>query len=310
MLRIVRVLAPNPDVYTLEGTNTWVVGESPSVVIDPGPDIPAHLDEVARVAGRVGAVLVTHDHPDHAPGAAAFAGSAKAPLFAFRLPGAEHLRDGQVVRAGGLELTAIHTPGHSADHVAFHLATEGALFTGDAVLGRGTSFIDPPEGDLTKYLRSLQRMQELEPTTLYPGHGPVVIRAGAKLREYLDHRADRERQVLAVLTEGPSTIAAIVERIYVDYPPEVRPLAARSVLAHLLKLQAEGRVASTGRGADATWGTVVPRECARCGRPVKGRARYCSTCSLVILQEGAEAEAGGAPAAVASEPEPEPAPEG
>jgi glyoxylase-like metal-dependent hydrolase (beta-lactamase superfamily II) len=301
VLRIVRVLAPNPDVYTLEGTNTWIVGEAPSIVIDPGPDIPAHLDEVARVAGRVGAVLVTHDHPDHAPGASAFAGSTRAPLYAFRLPGAEHLRDGQVVRAGGLEITAVHTPGHSADHVVFHLASEGALFTGDAVLGRGTSFIDPPEGDLAKYLRSLQRMQELAPKTLYPGHGPVVMRAGSKLQEYLEHREERERQVLEALTLGPRTISALVETIYVDYPVEVHPLAARSVLAHLLKLEAEGRVARTGRGEDATWGMVVPRECARCGRPVKGRARYCSSCSLVMLQEGA---------AAAPEQEPEPAPEG
>jgi len=311
VLRIVRVLAPNPDVYTLEGTNTWIVGESLSVVIDPGPDIPAHLDEVARVAGRVGAVLVTHDHPDHAPGAAAFAEAARAPLLAFRLPGAEHLRDGQVVRTGDLEIAAIHTPGHSADHVVFHVAGEAALFTGDAVLGRGTSFIDPPEGDLATYLRSLQRMQELLPRTLYPGHGPVVMRAGAKLQEYLDHRAEREQQVLAALADGPRPIDAIVETIYVDYPPEVRPLAARSVLAHLLKLQTEGRVARSGTGEDATWGTVAPRACARCGRPVRGRARYCSTCSLVILQEGAAAAtATDADADAASRPTPEPAPEG
>lgn len=309
MLRIVRVLAPNPDVYTLEGTNTWIVGEAPSVVIDPGPDIPAHLDEVARLAGRVGAVLVTHDHPDHAPGAAAFAEAAGAPLFAFRLPGAEHVRDGQIVRTGDLEIVAIHTPGHSADHVVFHLGREGALFTGDAVLGRGTSFIDPPEGDLVKYLRSLQRMQELAPRTLYPGHGPVVMRAAAKLQEYLDHRAEREQQVLAALADGPRPIAAIVETIYVDYPPEVRPLAARSVLAHLLKLQTEGRVTRSGAGEDATWRTVVPRACARCGRPVKGRARYCPTCSLVILQEGAPAASGGTTDTDASAA-PEPAAEG
>lgn len=307
MLRILRVLAPNPDVYTLEGTNTWVVGESPSVVIDPGPDIAAHLDEVARVAGRVGAVLVTHDHPDHAPGAVAFAEAARAPLYAFRLPGAEHLRDGHVVSVAGLELAAIHTPGHSADHVVFYLASEGALFTGDAVLGRGTSFIDPPEGDLAKYLRSLQRMQELAPRTLYPGHGPIVMRAAAKLQEYLDHRAERERQVLAALAEGPQPIAALVATIYADYPPEVRPLAARSVLAHLLKLEAEGRVARTGKGEDATWGTVVPRECARCGRPVKGRARYCSTCSLVMLQEGSGAAT--SPSGVTADAEPEAEPE-
>jgi glyoxylase-like metal-dependent hydrolase (beta-lactamase superfamily II) len=304
VLRILRVLAPNPDIYTLEGTNTWVVGEDPSIVIDPGPDLSQHLDDVARVAGRVGAVLVTHDHPDHAPGAAAFAEAARAPLYAFRLPGAEHLRDGQIVRAGRLEVTAVHTPGHSADHVVFHLGSERALFTGDAVLGRGTSFIDPPEGDLVKYLRSLQRMQELAPRTLYPGHGPIVMRAGAKLQEYLDHRAEREAQVLAALAEGPQQISAMVETIYVAYPPEVHPLAARSVFAHLLKLESEGRVSRAGKGEDATWGTVVPRACARCGRPVRGRARYCSTCSLVLLQEGSEAARESGP-----EPAPEPAPE-
>jgi glyoxylase-like metal-dependent hydrolase (beta-lactamase superfamily II) len=309
LLRILRVLAPNPDVYTLEGTNTWVVGEDPSIVIDPGPEIPRHLDDVARVAGRVGAVLVTHDHPDHAPGAAAFAAAARAPLYAFRLPGADHLRDGQVVRAGGLEITAMHTPGHSADHVVFHLVSEDALFTGDAVLGRGTSFIDPPEGDLVKYLRSLERMQELAPRTLYPGHGPIVMRAGAKLQEYLDHRTEREAQVLTVLSEGPEPISALVETIYVGYPPEVHPLAARSVLAHLLKLESEGRVARTGKGEDAIWGTVVPRECARCGRPVKGRARYCSTCSLVLLQEGSGTAQEFAAPGSAAEPAPESATE-
>ncbi|MEO8477817.1 MAG: MBL fold metallo-hydrolase [Actinomycetota bacterium] len=286
MLRILRVLAPNPDVYTLEGTNTWIVGTEPSLVIDPGPDIAAHLDTVGRLAGGVGAVLVTHDHPDHAPGAIAFAESVGAPLYAFRLPGAEHLRDGQIVRVGAFAISAVHTPGHSADHVAFHLPAEGALFTGDAVLGRGTSFIDPPEGDLAKYLRSLQRMQELAPRTLYPGHGPIVMRAGEKLQEYVDHRADREAQVLAALASGAQTVSALVETIYSNYPPEVRPLAARSVLAHLLKLASEGRVARAGLGEDATWGIVVPRECARCGRAVRGRARYCSTCSLVLLQEG------------------------
>ncbi len=286
MLRILRVLAPNPDVYTLEGTNTWIVGERPAAVIDPGPDIAAHLEAVGRLAGRVGAVLVTHDHPDHAPGAIAFAESAGAPLYAFRLPGAEHLRDGQSIGVGGLEITAVHTPGHSADHVVFHLPSEGALFTGDAVLGRGTSFIDPPDGDLAKYLRSLQRMQDLAPRTLYPGHGPIVLRAGQKLQEYLDHRAEREAQVLAALGDGARTVSDLVETIYANYPPEVHPLAARSVLAHLLKLASEGRVARSGTGEDATWGTVVPRACARCGRPVRGRARYCSTCSLVLLQEG------------------------
>jgi glyoxylase-like metal-dependent hydrolase (beta-lactamase superfamily II) len=291
MLRIVRVLAPNPSPYTLEGTNTWIVGEDPAIVIDPGPDdLPGHLDEVARTAGAVGAVLVTHDHPDHAPGAAAFAGRVGAPLWAFRLAGAEHLRDGQVVRAGSLALTAIHTPGHTSDHLVFSEPATGSLFTGDAVVGRGTSFIDPPDGDLARYLRSLHRMQELAPRTIYPGHGPVVLDAPTKLEEYLTHRAEREEQILAALGEGERSIEGLVAEIYVGYPPEVHPLAARSVLAHLLKLEGEGRVEHVGAGDGARYRAIAPRICDRCGRrPVQGRARYCGPCSLALLQDTAGA---------------------
>ena len=290
MLPIVRVLAPNPSPYTLEGTNTWVLGErgGPVIVIDPGPDDPGHLDEVARTAGTsVAAVLVTHDHPDHAPGAAAFAARVGAPLLAFRLAGAEHLRDGQRVTAGALTLTAVHTPGHTSDHMVFHEPGTGALFAGDAVLGRGTSFIDPPDGDLGQYLRSLARMQELGARTIYPGHGPVVLDAPAKLQEYLDHRVEREQQIVDAISNEPRTIGDLVAEIYAAYPPEVHDLAARSVLAHLLKLSAEGRAAHEGRGDDARWQAVAPRACERCGKPVKGRGRYCGSCSLILLQEGA-----------------------
>lgn len=311
MLRIVRVLAPNPSPYTLEGTNTWIVSggtdvlgatgtssppgvpsppEGPVVVIDPGPDDPAHLEEVALAAGpRVAAVLVTHNHPDHAPGATAFASRVAAPLYAFRLPGAEHLRDGQQVRTDGLTLSAVHTPGHTSDHIAFHVAAHAALFTGDAVLGRGTSFIDPPDGDLGQYLRSLARMQELEPRTIYPGHGPVVLKAGAKLQEYVDHRAEREQQIVDAISRDPRTIADVVAAIYAAYPPQVHELAARSVLAHLLKLSAEGRAAHEGHGDDARWQVIAPRSCERCGKPTNARGRYCRSCSLILLQEGSGA---------------------
>jgi glyoxylase-like metal-dependent hydrolase (beta-lactamase superfamily II) len=288
MLSIVRVLAPNPSIHTLEGTNTWIVGRDPVIVIDPGPDdLPGHLDEVARTAGRVGAVLVTHDHPDHAPGAAAFAARVGAPLFAFRLAGAEHLRDGQIVRVGAVALTAVHTPGHTSDHLVFFEPGSGSLFSGDAVIGRGTSFIDPPDGDLVRYLRSLQRMQELAPRTIYPGHGPVVWDAPGKLIEYLAHRAEREEQVLAALADDRRTIAELVASIYASYPPDVHPLAARSVLAHLVKLEAEGRVEHAGSGDEARYRAVTPRTCDRCGRPVKGRARLCGPCSLAVLQDTA-----------------------
>jgi glyoxylase-like metal-dependent hydrolase (beta-lactamase superfamily II) len=288
VLRVLRILAPNPGVYTLDGTNTWILGADPAAVIDPGPDIAEHLHEVAESAGRVSAVLVTHDHPDHAPGARRFAESVGAPLYAFRLEGAEHLRDGQLVPVGDLEIAALHTPGHTADHLVFHLPEEGAMFTGDTVLGRGTSFIDPPEGDVAHYLRSLQRMRELAPRILYPGHGPVVLRGTEKIQAYLDHRAEREEQVRSAITPGPRTVPQIVSEIYADYPEEVHELAARSVLAHLLKLQAEGGADRKGSGPDAAWSSIAPRACARCGKPVRGRGRYCGSCSVILLQEGAE----------------------
>jgi glyoxylase-like metal-dependent hydrolase (beta-lactamase superfamily II) len=284
MLAVRRVLAPNPGVYTLEGTNTWIVGSEPSIVIDPGPDLPEHLAEVARQAGRVGAVVVTHDHPDHAPGALPFAELVGAPLYAYRLAGAERLRGGQDLRVGGLELKAVQTPGHTSDHIAFFEPDSGALFTGDAVLGRGTSFIDPPDGDLVAYLRSLKRMVELGPRTIYPGHGPVVLRGREKLLGYLAHREEREAQVLGALADGPRTIAEMVEVIYADRPKDVHPLAARSVLAHLLKLADEGRAERTGKTDEGPWIASIPRTCQRCGRKVKGKARYCNSCSLAMLQ--------------------------
>jgi glyoxylase-like metal-dependent hydrolase (beta-lactamase superfamily II) len=285
MLSIRRVLAPNPSVYTLEGTNTWIVGSDPAFVIDPGPDIPEHLAEVAREAGSVGAVLVTHDHPDHAPGAIPFARLVDAPVYAYRLAGAARLSAGQRVRAGDLDLTAVHTPGHTSDHVAFFEPGSGALFTGDAVLGRGTSFIDPPDGDLVQYLRSLRRLIDLDARSIYPGHGPVVLRAREKLAQYLAHREDREAQVVSALADGPRTIAEIVEVIYADQPKDVRPLAARSVLAHLRKLADEGRAERTGKAEDGPWVASTPRMCERCGRrQVKGRARYCDSCTLAMLQ--------------------------
>lgn len=284
MLRIVRVLASNPSVYTLEGTNTWVVGDDPTIVIDPGPDDPAHHAEVLRAAGTVAVVLVTHDHEDHGEGALAFAERANAPVRAWRLAGAQRIRDGAKAEVPGARLIAVHTPGHSADHMVFFEPSEGALFTGDAVVGRGTSFIDPPDGDLTAYLTSLHTMLELHPRTIYPGHGPVVPDAPAKLREYLAHRAEREEQVLAGLAAGDERVAELVTRIYEGYPSEVHALAARSVTAHLQKLQREGRAKAQGRGGSQTWIAVVPAACARCGRPVRGRGRYCPSCSLALLQ--------------------------
>lgn len=286
MTRIVRILAPNPGLRELDGTNTWVVGRWPAVVVDPGVDEPRHLTEVLEAAGRVGAILLTHDHPDHEPGASTLASQTGAPVLAARRAEArERLRDGQAIRMPGVEVVAVATPGHTPDHVSFFLPSDRALFTGDAVLGRGTSVIDPPEGDLAQYLRSLQRMRDLEPRTIHPGHGPLVLDAVGKLDEYLAHRQMREEQVLEGLAEGARTPEELVRGIYGDHPAELHPLAARSVLAHLLKLEAEGRVARSKKDGELRFARSEPRACARCGRPVRGRARLCGPCSLAVLQE-------------------------
>jgi glyoxylase-like metal-dependent hydrolase (beta-lactamase superfamily II) len=247
MTRTIRILAPNPGPFTLEGTNTWVLGPGPSLVVDPGPDDPAHLERVAEAAGGVIAIILTHPHPDHAPGAPALARSTGARVLAFDpSPGEHALPDGSVVEGGGFRLRVMHTPGHTPDHVVLHDLQSDAMFTGDAVLGRGTSVIDPPDGDLAAYLRSIRAMLAIGPPVLYPGHGPVVWDGRARLREYLRHREERERQVLAGLAAGPRSPADLVPTIYADHDPVLHGPAARSVLAHLLKLEAEGRVRRVG----------------------------------------------------------------
>jgi glyoxylase-like metal-dependent hydrolase (beta-lactamase superfamily II) len=261
VISVVRILAPNPRPRELEGTNTWVVGRRDSIVIDPGPDDEGHLCEVAREAGRVGAILLTHAHADHAKGARSLAEMTGATVFGFRPPaGGRKLRDGQDFEVGGATVHVLGTPGHSPDHVAFFLDDRRALFTGDAVLGRGRSVIVPPGGELVAHLRSLRRMRELSPRTIHPGHGPVVLYPAARLDECLEDLAMLEERVIAAL-------------------------AARPLLGHLMKLESEGRVQKRTKGGVARWSVCQPRHCARCGRPVKGRARLCGPCSLAVLQE-------------------------
>jgi glyoxylase-like metal-dependent hydrolase (beta-lactamase superfamily II) len=285
--RVRRILAPNPGPFTLEGTNTWVVGERPSVVIDPGPEDAGHLLAILDEAEPVAAIVLTHRHPDHAPGAARLSEVARAPVHAFRPErGETPLTDGQVIEAGSAHLRVVHTPGHTADHVAFFMDGQRFLFTGDAVLGRGTSVVDPPEGDMAEYMTSLATMRELGPRVIYPGHGPVVFDAEAKLDEYLAHRADREQQVLAALKAGRATTGQIVPGIYAkEIPESMFPVAERSVLAHLIKLEREGKVARTGRGDAARFAVVTPKACRRCGRPAAPGSSLCNRCAMAALQE-------------------------
>jgi glyoxylase-like metal-dependent hydrolase (beta-lactamase superfamily II) len=246
------VLAPNPGPMTLEGTNTYLLGAPDSgavIVVDPGPDDPRHRTSVeAALADRdaeVAAVVLTHHHVDHAE-AAGWAANWGAPLRAFTpslVPGeATPLRDGESVAGGGVSVEALHTPGHASDHLCLRVRQTGVVLTGDHVLGRGTSVVAWPDGDMGAYLASLERLARMPATALYPGHGPVLPDPARVLGEYIAHRHERERQVLDALAAGAATPAAIVRRVYADVDPVLHPPAERSVRAHLAKLVDEERV--------------------------------------------------------------------
>jgi len=236
------VLAPNPGPMTLDGTNTWVLREASSescVVVDPGPLMQAHLDEVAA-CGPVDVVLLTHGHPDHSEGARRFAELTGAPVRALdrahRL-GDEGLGEGDVVAAAGIELRVLATPGHSSDSLSFVL--DDAVLTGDTVLGRGTTVVAHPDGVLGEYLESLSRLQELGDLTVLPGHGPELPSAGTAAQQYLAHREQRLEQVRAALAAGASTPQQVVEIVYADVDRGLWPAATLSVRAQLAYLQGE-----------------------------------------------------------------------
>jgi glyoxylase-like metal-dependent hydrolase (beta-lactamase superfamily II) len=253
----VRVLAPNPSPMTLDGTNTYVVGLPGSgsvVIVDPGPSDAEHLERVrAAVAdadATVDVILLTHHHVDHTEAAATFAAAFDAPLAASTPevagPGGRVLADGEVLDVAGGRIEVVATPGHTRDHLAFRLPT-GALLTGDHVLGRGTSVVAHPDGDLVAYLASLRKVLDLGPDALLPGHGPAVTEdPSAVVRYYLEHRAVRAEQVLRVLTAGPATVDELVARIYADVDRRLWPAAAASTRATLNALVAEGRLATVG----------------------------------------------------------------
>jgi glyoxylase-like metal-dependent hydrolase (beta-lactamase superfamily II) len=251
--RVGRLRANNPSPMTLDGTNGYVVRVGPQalVAIDPGPVDDAQraaFVAAARDAGaRYVAILVTHGHPDHAPGAAPLAAATGAPVLAHPaaiFPHDRALADGEVLRFEDTSFTILHAPGHARDHLIFVLDDERALFTGDVVAGTGFMVIAPPHGEMRTYQTTLRRLRAEygDATSLYGGHGPEVRDVRAKLDEYIAHREMRERQILAVLATAPATIPSLVGEIYAQTDKRLWPAAGRQVLAYLIALEREGRV--------------------------------------------------------------------
>jgi glyoxylase-like metal-dependent hydrolase (beta-lactamase superfamily II) len=235
---VVLLRAPNPGPLTLGGTNSYLVGRDPTWCIDPGPALPVHLDallaEIERRGGLAG-IAVTHWHGDHVEAISPLRErTGGPPVAAASGPVDVRVADGE--RLGPLR--AIHTPGHTTDHMAF-LAGD-ACFTGDAVLGEGSVFITPDPGALAGYLAALRRLVRERVALLCPGHGPVVADAEAKLREYIDHRLDRERRLLAALAQGRRTVDELLDGAWPEVPEPLRPAASMTLAAHLDKLEEEG----------------------------------------------------------------------
>ena len=261
-----RVLAPNPSPFTYTGTQVHLVGTTDLAVIDPGPDDPAHVAAlVAAIAGRpVTAIVVTHTHRDHSPASRPLAAITGAPIVGCAPlalddlgPRADAsfdadyapdrvLAEGDSVGGEGWTLTAIATPGHTSNHLAFALPESKALLSGDHVMGWSTSIVSPPDGDMAAYMASLEKLLPRDDRIYYPGHGDPVETPQRLVRGMLGHRKQREGQILRLLRASSETIPAMVARMYVGIDPRLFPAAERSVLAHLIDLRQRGQVRETG----------------------------------------------------------------
>jgi glyoxylase-like metal-dependent hydrolase (beta-lactamase superfamily II) len=255
-----RIIAPNPGPFTYNGTQTFVIGRGKVAVLDPGPDDPAHLEALARALDgeTVTHILLTHTHRDHAPAVAPLQRLTGAPTIGFASPppglAVSHTpfapdiapTDGGMVAGDGWHLTAVHTPGHASNHICWALEEEQTLFTGDHVMGWSTSVIGPPDGDLTDYMASLDKIMA-RPELLYrSAHGPEIADGPAFAAELRAHREARSAAILAQLKHGPATIPALVAALYKDLNPALVPAAGRSVLAHLIAFERTGTIARDG----------------------------------------------------------------
>jgi glyoxylase-like metal-dependent hydrolase (beta-lactamase superfamily II) len=262
-----RIIARNPGPFTFRGTGTYVVGEGQVAVIDPGPDLPEHVEALLMdLAGEeVTHILVTHTHRDHSPAAAAVKEATGAPTYGFGPhaggrrgeAGVEEggdwdftpdivVKDGDEIAGNGWRFEAVHTPGHTSNHLCFALPDQGILFSGDHVMGWSTSVIAPPDGDMASYMASLEKLLGRRDAVYWPTHGPAITEPKEHVRAFIAHRREREAGIVECLRAGVGQIDAMVERLYLGLDPSLRRAAGRSVLAHLIDLIGRGAVACDG----------------------------------------------------------------
>jgi glyoxylase-like metal-dependent hydrolase (beta-lactamase superfamily II) len=261
-----RIVADNPGPFTFRGTGTYVVGEGKVAVIDPGPDLAEHVDALLdSLRGEtITHILVTHTHRDHSPAAAAVKAATGAPTYGFGphggtrgIPGIEEggdwdfvpdivTKDGDEIAGAGWRFEAVHTPGHTSNHLCFALPERGVLFSGDHVMGWSTSVIAPPDGDMAAYMASLDKLLQRSDAVYWPTHGPAITEPKEHVRAFIAHRREREAGIVACLEAGIGQIDAMVERLYVGLNPNLKRAAGRSVLAHLIDLIGRGAVFCEG----------------------------------------------------------------
>ncbi len=262
-----RIVARNPSPFTFRGTGTYVIGDGEVAVIDPGPDLDEHVSALlAGLAGeRVSHILVTHTHRDHSPAATALKAATGAPTYGFGPhaggrrgdPAVEEggdwdflpdvtVHDGDTIAGACWRFEAVHTPGHTSNHLCFALPDRGILFSGDHVMGWSTSVIAPPDGEMSAYMASLDKLLDRPDGVYWPTHGPAITEPHAHVRAFIAHRREREAGIIECLEAGTGRIEAIVEKLYLGLQPGLRGAAARSVHAHLLDLASRGIVESDG----------------------------------------------------------------
>lgn len=261
-----RVVCNNPGGFTFHGTGTYIIGQGEVAVIDPGPLDDAHIAALEKAVDgeTVSHILITHTHRDHSPAAAPFKKTTGAPTYGYGPHGGDRggpkveeggdyefypdhvIKDGDVIEGNGWTFEAIHTPGHTSNHICFALREENAVFSGDHVMGWSTSVISPPDGNMADYMDSLRKMLTREEEIYWPTHGPPITEPKAHVEAFIAHRNGREDAILQCIREGRNTIPDMVEVMYADVDPRLHRAAGRSVFAHLLHMCETGRVATEG----------------------------------------------------------------